>query len=118
MLHPWDMLPSSVTDEYGHAGSSTPTPHKRLPWNKGKLTGAKPPLRPKHVWSVQIEGRARDLTMFNLAIDSKLRGCNRRMNGRFAPQAVIGHTPEAKGPSHRMVSSPRPSYIPQDRRSC
>src|ERR1700686_1000724 len=48
MLHPWDMLPSSVTDEYGHAGSSTPTPHKRLPWNKGKLTGAKPPLRPKH----------------------------------------------------------------------
>jgi len=27
------------------------TPLKRLPWNKGKLTGAKPPLRPKHVWS-------------------------------------------------------------------
>ena len=60
--------------------NATPTPHKRLPWNKGKLTGAKPPLRPKHVWSVwttfQIEGRARDLTMFNLAIDSKLRGNN------------------------------------------
>jgi hypothetical protein len=51
-----------------------------LPWNKGKLTGAKPPLRPKHVWSIrtklQIEGRARDLAMFNLAIDSKLRGCD------------------------------------------
>jgi hypothetical protein len=60
--------------------NATPTPHKRLPWNKGKLTGAKPPLRPKHVWSIwttlQIEGRARDLTMFNLVIDSKLRGCN------------------------------------------
>ena len=46
----------------------------------GKLTGAKPPLRPKHVWSIrtklQIEGRARDLAMFNLAIDSKLRGCD------------------------------------------
>ena len=60
--------------------NATPTPHKRLPWNKGKLTGAKPPLRPKHVWSIwttlQIEGRARDLTMFNLAIDSKLRGSN------------------------------------------
>ena len=57
-----------------------PTPQKRLPWNKGKLTGAKPPLRPKHVWSIrtklQIEGRARDLAMFNLAIDSKLRGCD------------------------------------------
>ena len=68
-------------EEYDHAGSSeaTPTP-KRVPWNKGKLTGAKPPLRPKHVWSIrtklQIEGRARDLAMFNLAIDSKLRGCD------------------------------------------
>ncbi len=44
------------------------------------MTGAKPPLRPKHVWSIrtklQIEGRARDLAMFNLAIDSKLRGCD------------------------------------------
>ena len=53
---------------------------KRVPWNNGKLTGAKPPLRPKHVWSIrtklQIEGRARDLAMFNLAIDSKLRGCD------------------------------------------
>jgi integrase len=53
---------------------------KRIPWNKGKLTGAKPPLRPKHVWSIrtklQVEGRTRDLAMFNLAIDSKLRGCD------------------------------------------
>ena len=60
--------------------NATPSPHKRLPWNKGKLTGAKPPLRPKHVWSIrtklQIEGRVRDLAMFNLAIDSKLRGCD------------------------------------------
>jgi len=52
----------------------------RVPWNKGRLTGSKPPLRPKHVWSIrtklQIEGRARDLAMFNLAIDSKLRGCD------------------------------------------
>src|SRR5229473_2492786 len=59
---------------------ATSTPHKRVPWNKGKLTGAKPPLRPKHVWSIrtklQIEGRVRDLAMFNLAIDSKLRGCD------------------------------------------
>jgi integrase len=56
------------------------TAYKRLPWNKGKLTGAKPPLRPKHVWSIrtklQVEGRTRDLAMFNLAIDSKLRGCD------------------------------------------
>ncbi len=53
---------------------------KRAPWNKGKLTGAKPPLRQKHVWAIrtklQIEQRVRDLAMFNLAIDSKLRGCD------------------------------------------
>jgi integrase len=59
--------------------NATPAP-KRVPWNKGKLTGAKPPLRPKHVWSIrtklQIEDRTRDLAMFNLAIDSKLRGCD------------------------------------------
>jgi integrase len=52
----------------------------REPWNKGKLIGQKPPLRSKHVWSIltklQIEGRTRDLAMFNLAIDSKLRGCD------------------------------------------
>ena len=58
---------------------NSPPTTKRVAWNKGKLTGAKPPLRPKHVWSIrtklQIEGRARDLAMFNLAIDSKLRGC-------------------------------------------
>jgi integrase len=52
----------------------------RTPWNKGKLIGAKPPLRPKHVWSIRtrlmVEGRTRKLAMFNLAIDSKLRGCD------------------------------------------
>ena len=53
---------------------------QRTPWNKGKLIGAKPPLRPAHVWAVrtklQLEGRVRDLALFNLAIDSKLRGCD------------------------------------------
>jgi hypothetical protein len=52
----------------------------RAPWNKGRLIGAKPPLRPKHVWTIrtklQVERRTRDLAMFNLAIDSKLRGCD------------------------------------------
>jgi len=52
----------------------------RTPWNKGKLIGARPPLRPKHVWAIRtrllLEGRIRDLALFNLAIDSKLRGCD------------------------------------------
>jgi hypothetical protein len=59
--------------------NASPAP-MRVPWNKGKLTRAKPPLRPKHVWStrtkLQIKGPARDLAMFNLAIDGKLRGCD------------------------------------------
>lgn len=52
----------------------------RQPWNKCKMIGAKPPLWPKHVWSIrtklQVEGRKRDLALFNLAIDGKLRGCD------------------------------------------
>jgi integrase len=54
--------------------------HQRAPWNSGRLTGQKRPLKPKDVWTIrvrlQIEGRRRDLAMFNLAIDSKLRGCD------------------------------------------
>jgi hypothetical protein len=60
--------------------NTLPRAPKRVPWNKGKLTGAKPPLRQKHVWAIrtklQIEQRVRDLAVFNLAIDSKLRGCD------------------------------------------
>ena len=60
--------------------SDNSSAQRRSPWNKGKLIGAKPPLRPKHVWAIRtrllIEGRTRDLAMFNLAIDSKLRGCD------------------------------------------
>jgi len=56
------------------------SPSRREPWNKGKLPGAKPPLRPGHVWSIrtklQLDGRTRDLALFNVAIDSKLRGCD------------------------------------------
>ena len=64
----------------------------RVPWNKGKLVGAKPPLRPSHVWSIrtklQIEGRARDPTMFNLAPAANFMVTTWRMNGRFAPTAA------------------------------
>jgi len=55
-------------------------PDRRQPWNKGKFTGPKPPLQPRHVWAIrtrlQLAGRVRDLALFNLAIDSKLRGCD------------------------------------------
>ena len=52
--------------------------HAHEPWNKGKLVGQKPPLKPKDIWAIrfhlQTEHQIRDLAMFNLAIDSKLRG--------------------------------------------
>src|SRR6202043_3274963 len=48
-----------------------------LPWNKGLLVGQKKPLQPKHVWSIRVRLEIahmwRDLALFNLAIDSKLR---------------------------------------------
>ena len=54
--------------------------NSRRPWNKGKLVGPKPPLQPKHVWAIrtrlQMQRKVRDLALFNLAIDSKLRGCD------------------------------------------
>src|SRR5436305_6999650 len=53
---------------------------KSAPWNKGRLTGQKRPLKPKDVWAIrvrlQLKHRERDLVLFNLAIDSKLRGCD------------------------------------------
>jgi len=51
-----------------------------VPWNKGKLLGQKPPLKLKEIWAIrirlQLDHRTRELALFNLAIDSKLRGCD------------------------------------------
>jgi integrase len=52
----------------------------REPWNKGKIVGQKAPFKLKDIWALrvrlQMEGRARELALFNLGIDSKLRGCD------------------------------------------
>ncbi|NKW92016.1 tyrosine-type recombinase/integrase [Rhodobacteraceae bacterium R_SAG9] len=52
----------------------------RPAWNKGRIVGQKRPLLPKHVWAIrvrlEIAENHRDLALFNLAIDSKLRGCD------------------------------------------
>ena len=60
--------------------SNQTTTKNRIPWNKGKLIGQKPPLKLQEIWAIrirlQILGRTRDLAFFNLAIDSKLRGCD------------------------------------------
>jgi len=53
---------------------------KRVPWNKGRLIGQKRPLLAKQVWAIrarlELSDNLRDLALFNLAIDSKLRGCD------------------------------------------
>jgi len=53
---------------------------QHAPWNRGKLFGQKPPLKPREIWAIrvrlQLGHRFRDLALFNLAIDSKLRGCD------------------------------------------
>jgi len=50
------------------------------PWNKGKLIGQKPPLKQREIWAIrirlQLKIETRELAMFNLAIDSKLRSCD------------------------------------------
>jgi integrase len=59
---------------------TTGTPIRREPWNKGKLVGQKAPFKLKDIWALrvrlQMEERVRELALFNLGIDSKLRGCD------------------------------------------
>ena len=57
----------------------------RKPWNAGRMTGAKAPLKPKHIWAIRQHlksvGSVRDLAMFNIALDANLRAC----------QLLLGH---------------------------
>ncbi|MED8452237.1 hypothetical protein Q5570_23995, partial [Escherichia coli] len=52
------------------------------PWNKDRIIGQKRPLQISHIWGIRIrlelEGKTRDLALFNMALDSKLRGCVNR----------------------------------------
>lgn len=76
-------------------------PRQRQPWNKGKLVGQKAPLKLRDIWAIrirlQLRHRTRDLALFNLAIDSKLRACDLvklrvadvAHGGRVATRAVI-----------------------------
>lgn len=60
--------------------STDPHTHRYLPWNKGKLVGQKKPLKLREIWAIrirlEISKNHRELALFNLAIDSKLRACD------------------------------------------
>jgi len=82
-------------------GQQQKSPRPRIPWNKGKLIGQKAPLKLKEIWAIrirlQLARRARDLALFNLGIDSKLRGCDLvglrvcdvAQGGRVASRAIV-----------------------------
>ena len=78
-------------------------PENRIPWNAARLVGAKPPLKPKHIWAIRQRladaGRVRDLALFNCAIDSKLRGCDLlSLRSRAQSSAIRPTAPTATGP--------------------
>ena len=77
---------------------------RRASWNKGRLTGRKHPLLPKHVWAIRVQfglaNRTRDLALSNLATDSKLRGCDLL--------ALRGADVYAAGQPSRCAAAPRP----------
>jgi integrase len=76
-------------------------PETIWPWNKGKFVGQKAPLKLKEIWAIrirlQLKQRTRDLALFNLAIDSKLRGCDLlslrvsdvTQGGRVVPRSIV-----------------------------
>ena len=70
---------------------------RRPAWNKGRVVGQKRPLMPKHVWAIrvrlEIAENHRDLALFNLAIDSKLRGCD-LVKLKVADVFASGHVKE------------------------
>ncbi len=79
-LAPLDRADYPCPPSHGGQDMNTITTSRRQPWNKGKLVGQKAPLRLKDIWAIrvrlQIAQDTRDLALFDLAIDSKLRACD------------------------------------------
>lgn len=93
-----------------------------LPWNKGLLVGQKKPLQPKHVWSIRVRLEVaqmwRDLALFNLAIDSKLRAVRfgqtsrrRNMLGREDPGSSNSRSKE-DGPTRAIRNNGADGFLP------
>lgn len=120
----------------------TPQPHE--PWNKGKLIGQKAPLKLKDIWAIriglQLGHKIRDLALFNLAIDSKLRACDlvkcgcrtsptvdrsrlapwscsRRPAGQSSSRSPNWHGKPYRHGSPMLMSRPRVSFSPAEYRT-
>ena len=82
---------------------------RRSAWNKGRLVGQKRPLLPKHVWAfrvrLELAERHRDLALFNMAIDSKLRGCD-LIRLRVSDISAAGQVKERAAITQSKTSQP------------
>lgn len=102
-------------------GNPNASTDQRVPWNKGQLVGQKRPLRPKDVWSIrarlEINDRERDLALFNLAIDSKLRASDLvslkiedvQIGGRIRKRATVIQQKTARPVQFELTDNTRKS---------
>ena len=86
------------------------TSDHRTPWNKGKIVGQKAPFRLKDIWAIrvrlQLEHRTRELALFDLEIDSKLRGCDLlklKVTDVFHGTQVASRATVMQQKTHRLV---------------
>jgi len=86
------------------------SPYHQPAWNKGKIVGQKPPLKQKEVWEIrvhlQMQRKTRDLAMFNLAIDSKLRSCDLvklKVKDVLRGSALLSRTSVVQQKTHQAV---------------
>jgi len=96
---------------------------KRRPWNAGRKLGAKHPLKPQQVWAVRFrlhqDRRLRDRAMFDLAIDSKLRGCdlvkinvgNLVIGDRVRSRAIVVQQKTGRPVQFELLDSARTSIL-------
>ncbi len=102
----------------------------REPWNKGKIVGQKAPFKLKDIWALrvrfQMENRVRELALFNLGIDSKLRGCDLVAlkvrdvchGDQVASRAVVmQQNPETRSVRNHIGRPRRRAEVDQDRRA-
>jgi site-specific recombinase XerC len=106
----------------GHLGFH-PAARERRPWNAGRIVGAKRALKPQQVWAVRFwldrERRLRDRALFDLAIDSKLRGCDvvkirigeLVSGGRVRARAMVVQQKTGRPVQFELLESPRASIL-------
>ena len=85
---------------------------RRVPWNKGRLTGQKPPLKLPEIWAIrtrfQMSSNVRELALFNVAIDSKLRACDlTRLQEHGRPRGLASNIHAAENSTTGAVRNHR-----------